>query len=239
MSQRLVLFAKNILTMDRSEPIEDGFVVVQGSRILQVGKRSDFYFTPSLRMLDLGDTLLLPGLINAHCHLDFTLFKGKAKYRGGFREWLRQMAVKSQATTPAEFRRSIQNGIKQSLVFGTTTLCDVASSWESYPLLRKSELRSFVFFEMIDMAQSSTGQYWKNFQQRLKNLLHQVPPTDICRWGLSPHTPFTVSKELFQLTKQFLIVTGIFSRPFMSRRAGKSRGILKADPVPWLNGLRF
>jgi cytosine/adenosine deaminase-related metal-dependent hydrolase len=162
------------------------------------------YFTPSLRMLDLGDTLLLPGLINAHCHLDFTLFKGKVKYQGGFREWLRQMAVKSRATTPAEFKKSIQTGIGQSLAFGTTTLCDVASSWESYPLLRKSPLRSFVFFEMIDMAQPSTEDYWKNFQQRLKSLLQQIPPTDTCGWGLSPHTPFTVSKELFQLAKQFL-----------------------------------
>jgi cytosine/adenosine deaminase-related metal-dependent hydrolase len=57
---------------------------------------------------------------------------------------------------------------------------------------------------MIDMAQPSTEEYWKNFQQRLKNLLHQSPPTDTCGWGLSPHTPFTVSKELFHLAKQFL-----------------------------------
>ena len=204
MSQRLVLFAKTILTMDRPEPIEDGFVLVQDSRILQVGKRSDLYFAPSLRMLDLGDTLLLPGLINAHCHLDFTLFKGKVKYRGGFREWLRQMAVKSRATTTAQFKKSIQDGIAQSLAFGTTSLCDVASSWESYPLLRKSALRAFVFFEMIDMAQPSTERYWKNFQQRLNSLLHQAPVTETCGWGLSPHTPFTVSKELFQLAKQFL-----------------------------------
>ena len=76
MSQRLVLFAKYILTMDRPQPIEDGFVLIQGSRILQVGKRKDLYFLPSVRFLDLGETVLLPGFINAHCHLDFTLFKG-------------------------------------------------------------------------------------------------------------------------------------------------------------------
>jgi cytosine/adenosine deaminase-related metal-dependent hydrolase len=204
MGQRLVLFAKYILTMDRPQPIEDGFVLIQGARILQVGKRADLYFSPSLRMLDLGDTVLLPGLINAHCHLDFTAFKGNVKYQGGFREWLRQMAVKSQSTTTSEFRKSIQKGIKESLTFGTTTLCDVASSWESYPLLLKSALRSVVFFEMIDMAQPSTELYWKNFQQRLKSLLLHHPPSETCGWGLSPHTPFTVSKELLQSTKVFL-----------------------------------
>jgi len=204
MSQRLVLFAKFILTMDRPEPVEDGFILIQGSRVLQVGKKKELYFTPSMRMLNLGDTILLPGLINAHCHLDFTLFKGRVKYGGRFREWLRLMAVKSRATTSAEFRKSIQKGIKESLAFGTTTLCDVASSWESYALLRKSALRSFVFFEMIDMAQPSTEAYWRNFRQRLKSLLHQMPPTETCGWGLSPHTPFTVSKELLQTAKHYL-----------------------------------
>jgi aminodeoxyfutalosine deaminase len=204
MSQRLVLFAKYIVTMDRPQPIEDGFVLIQGSRILQVGRRQDLYFTPSLRMLDLGETVLLPGLINAHCHLDFTAFKGKVKYQGGFREWLRQMGAIGRAATVAEFKKSVQKGIKESLAYGTTTLCDVASSWESYPLLLKSALRSFVFFELIDMAQPSTEQYWKTFQNRLKNLLHQNPPTDTCGWGLSPHTPFTVSKELLRLSKDYL-----------------------------------
>jgi cytosine/adenosine deaminase-related metal-dependent hydrolase len=204
MSQRLVLFAKTIITMDRSQPIEDGFVLIQDARVLQVGERKELYFTPSLRMLDLGDTVLLPGLINAHCHLDFTAFKGKVKYQGGFREWLRQMGMIGRATSAAEFRKSIQKGIKESLDFGTTTICDVASSWESYPLLLKSALRAFVFFEMIDMAQPSTDSYWKGFRERLKILIDQNPPTDTCGWGLSPHTPFTVSKELLQLAKNYL-----------------------------------
>jgi len=168
MSQRLVLFAKAILTMDRPRPIEDGFVLIQGSRILQVGKRRDLYFPASVRMLDLGNTVLLPGLINAHCHLDFTHFKGRVRYRGGFREWLRQMAVKSRATTAVEFKRSIQKGIQESLAYGTTTLCDVSTSWESYPLLRNSVLRSFVFFEAIDLGQPSAKIYWKQLQDKLR-----------------------------------------------------------------------
>src|SRR5258708_9707993 len=145
MNQRLVLFAQYILTMDRPQPIEDGFVMIQGSRILQVGKRKDLYLTPSSRMLDLGETVLLPGLINSHCHLDFTSFKGRVRYAGGFRKWLSKMAMKTRTTTSAEFKRSIQKGIKESLAYGTTTLCDISTSWESYPLLRQSGLRSFVF----------------------------------------------------------------------------------------------
>jgi len=114
------------------------------------------------------------------------------------------MGMIGRSTTSTEFRQSIQKGIKESLAYGTTTICDVASSWESYPLLLKSTLRSIVFFELIDMAQDSTERYWKKFQERLKTLMRQNPPSDICGWGLSPHTPFTISKELLQLAKYYL-----------------------------------
>ena len=204
MTQRLIIFAKAILTMDSPKPIEDGFIMIQGHRILQVGKRKDLYFRPSFRMLDLGDTILTPGLINAHCHLDYTSFKGQVRYRGGFRQWLREMGQKTRETTAVEFKRSIQKGIKESLAYGTTTLCDISTSWESYPLLRQSSLRSFVFLEMIDLGLPSAKGYWKTFEQRLKSLVRQSPPTPVFQWGLSPHTPFTVSKELLQLTGRYL-----------------------------------
>jgi cytosine/adenosine deaminase-related metal-dependent hydrolase len=204
MNQRLVLFAKFILTMDRPRPIEDGFVMIQGSRILQVGKRKDLYLRPSFRMLDLGDTVLLPGLINAHCHLDYTSFKGRVRYAGGFRKWLSKMAIKTRGTTTAEFKRSIQKGIKESLAFGTTTLCDISTSWESYSLLRQSGLRSFVFLELIDLGNPSAKDYWRQFQEKLRVFIRAAPPTPTFRLGLSPHTPFTVSKELLQSIRSFL-----------------------------------
>lgn len=204
MSQRLILFAKYILTMDRPQPIEDGFVLLQGSRILQVGKRKDLYFLPSVRFLDLGDTVLMPGLINTHCHLDFTMFKGRVRYKGVFREWLREMGAKTRQTSPTEFRKSVEKGIQESLSSGTTTLCDVSTSWESYPLLRRSGLRAFAFLEMIDLAQPSAPDYWKHFQEKLRAITHEAPPTATFNWGLSPHTPFTVSKELLHFAGRYL-----------------------------------
>lgn len=202
--QRLVLFAKHIVTMDRSQPIEDGFVLLQGSRILQVGKRGDQAFPGSVRILDLGDTILLPGFINAHCHLDFTSFKGKVKFGGVFREWLREMGAKTRETSPLDFKKSAAEGIRQSLAYGTTTICDVSTSWESFDLLKKSGLRAFVFFEMIDLAQASAQVYWKGFQEKLNFITQGQSPDSRVRWGLGPHTPFTVSKELLQMGSRYL-----------------------------------
>src|SRR5579859_293929 len=204
MSQRLVVFAKYVLTMDRPHPIEDGFVMVQGHRIVQVGRRKDLYFLPLVRMLDLGNTLLLPGFINAHCHLDFTLFKGKVPYEGHFREWMRRMGEATRKTKPGDFRLAVQNGIEMSLAHGTTTLCDISTSWESYSLLRKSGLRAYVFLEILDVGRPSAQDYWKLFSEKLHRLSRELPANAVFRWGLSPHTPFTVSKELLLLAGRYL-----------------------------------
>jgi len=203
MSRPLLILAKSILTMDRSVPLEDGFVLVSGHRILQVGKRSDLRGALPARLLDLKDTLLLPGLINAHCHLDFTSTKGRVPYRGRFMDWLKGMGMRTRATAPADFRRSVERGIQESLAHGTTTLCDSATSWESWPLLRRSGLRAFVFPELLDIGQDPSG-YWKAFQARLREAVRQFPPTETFRWGLGPHTPFTVSREVLRAAGGFL-----------------------------------
>ncbi len=179
-------------------------MLVQGSRILQVGRRKDFYSQPPVRALDLGDTILLPGLINAHCHLDFTAFKGKVPFKGSFREWLREMAGKSRLATTADFHKSVKSGIQESLAHGTTTLCDISTSGESFKLLPKSGLRAFAFLELLDVAQPKPDAVWKSFQERMKRLTSGLPDSETFRWGIGPHTPFTVSKELLLLAGRYV-----------------------------------
>ncbi len=70
----MIIRARLVVTMD-GPPIEDGAVRVRGERIIEVGKFSDLAGTDEI--VDLGEHILLPGLINAHCHLDYTCLRGK------------------------------------------------------------------------------------------------------------------------------------------------------------------
>jgi cytosine/adenosine deaminase-related metal-dependent hydrolase len=70
----MIVRARVVVTMD-GPPIENGAVRVRGERIIEVGKFSDLADTDEIA--DLGDHILLPGLINAHCHLDYTCLRGK------------------------------------------------------------------------------------------------------------------------------------------------------------------
>ncbi|MGH9594072.1 MAG: amidohydrolase family protein, partial [Bryobacteraceae bacterium] len=65
------LRAKCVLPMDQP-PIEDGAVAIEGDTIVAVGKSAEIRAAHSGEVRDLGERVLAPGLINAHCHLDYT-----------------------------------------------------------------------------------------------------------------------------------------------------------------------
>src|SRR5204863_5227705 len=75
----MIIRAGSVVTMD-GPPIENGAVAVSGGRITNVGKFSDISATNSgEQIVDLGEQALLPGLINAHCHLDYTCCAAKSR----------------------------------------------------------------------------------------------------------------------------------------------------------------
>jgi cytosine/adenosine deaminase-related metal-dependent hydrolase len=93
---KIVLTAKAILTGHRARPLMDGFVLIGGNRILEVGPRKDLRFLPR-PVARPGGHDPLAGLINAHGHLDYTCLEGRVPLSGRFREWLTAMAT---ATRP-------------------------------------------------------------------------------------------------------------------------------------------
>jgi aminodeoxyfutalosine deaminase len=58
-------------------PIEDGAVSIRGNRIASVGRWRDLSISGGANVVDLGKMVLLPGLVNAHCHLDYTHMAGE------------------------------------------------------------------------------------------------------------------------------------------------------------------
>ncbi len=68
-------------------PIRDATVAVDGARIAYVGPRAG---APPGEDRDLGEALLMPGLVNAHTHLELTVFRGMLDGLS-FREWIVQL----------------------------------------------------------------------------------------------------------------------------------------------------
>ena len=160
-----------------SPPIEDGVVAVDGERIAGVGKRSDF----SGPFTDLGECAVLPGFINAHCHLDYTDMAGRLPCHSGFTDWLGEMVALKIAQTPGDYETATQHGLATLLHSGTTTVCDIESAPTNLDVLTQAPLRVLSCLELIDVVGPAASELlWKRSA------------------GLSPHAPFTASAALYR-----------------------------------------
>src|SRR5690242_13768958 len=117
----MILRAKWVLPVS-APPIENGAVTVEGNSIVAVGPAT-------VEGQDLGDVVLAPGLINAHCHLDYTHMLGRVPFRGSFANWILELVALKRGQTDADYQAGIQAGIQQALDAGTTTLVNI----ESFP----------------------------------------------------------------------------------------------------------
>src|SRR5881296_1142431 len=123
----MIIRAGTVVTMD-GLPIENGAVAASGGRITNVGKFSDISATNSgEKIIDLGEQALLPGLINAHCHLDYTCLRRKIPREKSFTDWIRAINAEKSKLSPEDYIVSINEGFVEAKQFGTTTIANLTA----------------------------------------------------------------------------------------------------------------
>jgi len=170
-----------------------------GNRITAVGRWSEVRPSPGDTVVDLGETLLLPGLVNAHCHLDYTGMAGHIPPPKSFTDWIKGMVALKAAWSSDEFAESWLQGAKMLLRTGTTTVADIEAVPELIPKMwEATPLRVISFREMIslksrfavpDLVETAVKQW-------------AALPEAHLRAGLSPHAPYTTSPELLKLANR-------------------------------------
>ena len=185
----MIVRAKVVVTMD-GLPIENGAVAVSDERIVDVGKFPDVSEQRSgEEFIDLGEQVLLPGLINAHCHLDYTFLRGKIPRQKSFTDWIRAINAAKAKLSPADYVRSINEGFAEAKCFGTTTIANLTAFPELVSQI-KAPIRTWWFAELIDVR--DPGRANEVVDLAVEHLESQE------HWGLAPHAPFTASADLYR-----------------------------------------
>jgi cytosine/adenosine deaminase-related metal-dependent hydrolase len=172
-------------------PLEGGMVTVRGDRIEAVGPRGSR--TPDE---DLGNVAVIPGLVNAHTHLDLSGARGVIPPTDPdhFTDWLRGVIVYRRSRTPEQTQADIREGLAECLEFGTTLLGDIAAEGQSWEALAAAPLRAVVFREMIGLSAERAKQAFEATVAWHRS----TQDTDTCRKGFSPHAPYSASGRLIR-----------------------------------------
>ncbi len=194
----ILLRARVVLPVS-SPPIEDGVLALLGNRILWVGAWRDLSRAERSAALDLGEMILLPGLINAHCHLDYTFMAGQISPPKTFVDWLKLITTAKSGLTYSDFAESWLRGAAMLVRTGTTTVGDVEMAPELIPdVWTATPLRVFSFLEMTGVRSRRPP------ADILREALDTIAavPRGRCRLGLSPHAPYSTTPELLRLAAE-------------------------------------
>ena len=171
-----------------------GALLDSGGRIAEVGPLARVRRGhEQLRVVDFGDAVLLPALVNAHTHLELTDYPRWAGNDGdpaaeGFVDWILQVIRVKHGVPRENYLPSVQRGIDLSLAAGTGAVGDILSQLQARKAYRDSPLRGRIYCETL-------GQDPEFTRQSLLAIDAVLDEQSIGKMqlGLSPHSPYTLS----------------------------------------------
>lgn len=192
----LILRARAVLPI-RLPPIANGAVVIAGNRIAAVGCWSDLRARFSGPVHDLGEVALLPGLVNAHCHLDYTHMAGRFPPQKSFCDWIKLITTEKAHWTFSDFAASWIEGAKMLLRTGTTAVGDIEAVPELLPdVWNATPLRVISFLEMTGVRSRKDPE---TILHEAVGRMDSLAPHR-CHAALSPHAPYSTTPRLMEGT---------------------------------------
>jgi cytosine/adenosine deaminase-related metal-dependent hydrolase len=186
----VTVFSAGIIIPMVAPPILGGAVAVRDGRILHVGERG--WVVDSLRRDGLAFTeqnwrgALLPGLVNAHSHLQYSGMSevGKGSYRG-FDDWT--AAFNTAYEFEHDWRADAAAGALDLIRNGVTSVADIITDVEAIDVLHDARLHGIAYWEVMNWEDEAWKQHGR---AQIISELDRMP--DLPGAGLSPHAPYSL-----------------------------------------------
>lgn len=181
-------------------PIRHGSVCVADGRIAWVGPRTG---APPGEDEELGEVILMPGLVNAHCHLELTGMRGFLEDLD-FGRWITRLtAAKRAVYTPESLLDAARFGVEEGIRAGITTYADTCDSGVGLVAMRDACVRGIMYQEVFGPDPAQCGESMAGLRDKMKR--HLADQTMCVRAGISPHAPYTVSDALFRAATEYAL----------------------------------
>jgi len=218
--------------------INDGAIVINDSKIAAVGDRAAILRTfPAALVEDFGNAAILPGLINAHSHLELTVMRGfLEREEHDFFAWLRKLTIARLQMTDEDLFVSAACGAIEAARAGITCLGDSSSfAAQSMRALSEVGLRAIVYQESFGPDPKLADENVDKLREQLDGM--QTLQTDLVRAGLSPHAPYTVSARQLEMISRLAVDETIPVMMHAAESAGEKQLMLNGIG-PFADGLR-
>jgi cytosine/adenosine deaminase-related metal-dependent hydrolase len=189
---------------------------------------------------DLGDVAILPGLVNAHTHLELSWLRGRVPPANTFGDWIKQLFVnrggrseRQDDTTVTDAARQAAREMRES---GIAAVGDISNSLSSIEPIRASGLRGLVFHELLGFNVTHGRSVTET--RPLRDAAARLGG-DAVRVSVAPHAPYSVSPEMFRAIRDEVTRSSV---PITSVHLGESESevdFLRDGTGPWPGILKW
>lgn len=173
-------------------PMRYGWVATEGERIAGIGDST--HEPPAVaQVTDLGRSVILPGLVNAHTHLELSWMQGRLPPSSSMPSWAAQLLA-LRAGVDEEPAGPMVEALRAVRAAGTSVVGDITNTLGSYEPLAGSGLSAALFHELFGFNADDPDRVVQNARERLARLV----PNRWLRTGVVPHAPYSVSPDLLK-----------------------------------------
>jgi len=202
-SRSLLVRADRAVTLD-GPLIEDAALLVEDETISAVGPAPEIEpRAADAETVDLPGMTLLPGLINAHCHLDYTCLRGRLPAGRSFSRWALAIVAAKRRLRRRDYEDSVREGLDELLRHGTTTVFEVSCSSGSYAVTRvaaETPVRIAFFGEVLGINPFKAGGRMRRFRRGFE----EASADNVIARGMAPHAVYSISKRLMKMIQREL-----------------------------------
>jgi 5-methylthioadenosine/S-adenosylhomocysteine deaminase len=184
-----MIILSNIIITEIGQPIRrNAAIVIHQDKVVAVGPQEKILRSyPNTRAMRFDQAVLMPGLINVHTHLELPQLPLTVRSRD-YAQWVLNLLRAKRALRTPDYRRAAKKNIHSLIETGTTTVGEICTHGVSPQELLNSGVRSVIYHELVSMGPMRA--------LNLPPLLsRQGRSRGLLRYGLSPHSPHTVSES--------------------------------------------
>ena len=150
-----------------------------------------------LRHVDLGQVAILPGLVNAHTHIELSYLRGVVPEAAEFVAWVRALlAERGRWPDPhaPQILEAIDRALVESAASGTAVLGDISNTLATFAPIVRSPLAGVVFYELMRFKATRS----RAFVEQACREIEALRPAGRVRASLAAHAPYSVAPSVFR-----------------------------------------
>lgn len=195
-------FAANYIFPITSAPIKNGYVEVEDDgTIIKIGT-----LEKEMPSTQFYNGIIVPGFINAHCHIELSHLKGKFRKGSGMAGFIDQINELRESAPEHVRKARIKEEMDSLWEQGVSAMADISNCDESFNIKRESPLYTRTFIEVFGTEPEDAS----NVIEGAEKILSIADEAGIDA-SITPHSPYTMSPELLTMAAEKGLERGFIS----------------------------